>query len=228
MATASLTATSFSGYLLKQGVITGGDPSIDWTNVVNATTADTVYTWLSTGAVMADGSTSLRIDRLYLVFNTSSIPPSATITSISLKLYVSSILGLKDFKIYKTSSPTLSTTLQASDYNVTNFSTDYGDGYTFTPSSTGAYTVTLSPSGSLATDVKNLNELSIVFRNYFDYTDFIPAGTYNSASFRLSLSPSPYISVTYTTGYGNKIDSIINIGSVNNVSISSISKVSVV
>lgn len=111
MATASLSVSSFSGYLLRDDVLLG-DPLVDWANVINATTADAVYTWHSNAQVMADTSSTLRINRLYLVFDTSSIPPSAVITSISLKLYVSTKLGDTDFKIYKTSSPTLSTTLQ--------------------------------------------------------------------------------------------------------------------
>ena len=224
MATASLSVSSFSGYLLRDDVLLG-DPSVDWANVINATTADVVYTWQSNAQVMADTSFNLRINRLYLVFDTSSIPPSSVITSISLKLYVSTKLGDTDFKIYKTSSPTLSTTLQASDYNLTNFSTDYGDGNTFTVTSTGSYDIILSPTGSLASDVKSLNELSIVFRSIYDYDNIVPPGTYNAVSFRLSQSPSPYISVTYTTGYGNKVDSILNMASVNGVSKSNISKI---
>lgn len=226
MATASLTVSSLSGYLLRDDVVTGSP--LDWTNVVNATTADTVYTWLSTGAVMADTSLNLRIDRLYLIFDTSSIPTNAIISSISLELYVSSKLGTTDFKIYNTSTPTLSSPLQLSDYDLTNFSTDYGDGATFTVASTGIYSIGLSTSGNLATDVINLSEVSIVFRNYYDYSDIVPPGTYNSVGFRLSTSPSPYISVTYTTpaGYGNKVDSVSNVGSINGVTTSIISKVS--
>jgi hypothetical protein len=211
------TTNSNSGYAYSTGAT--------WSSVVNAPVADTVYVnnpSVNIAAVYDISSPECRISRPFLVFDTSDIHSDYTILTCELNYQVvGTPVNNTTFKIYKTTTPTLSVGLQTSDNDLTNFSTDYGDGDTYSVSIAGWQNISVGATGSLANDIKASSEITMVWRNYYDYTNTLPSvPSVNSFTFRLNHANKPYLWVEYLTPYGNIVSSVIpaNIGMINTVS----------
>jgi hypothetical protein len=191
----NIPATPQSGYLSKY---TGGT----WSSIVNATTADQTYQWGTNAYVSTDNISGLHLNRTLLVFNTSVLPWNAKIERIFLVFYTNSFTGTiytKNWKVYKASSPTLSSGLSLSDYNLTNYTTDYlGPGSSYSTESSGWEYYNISDySPFIFTDIKS-PQLTLVLRESGDYSD-IERPIDTSAGIEIGMSVNtPYLQVSYT------------------------------
>lgn len=224
-----------------------------WTPVRTAVTGSAEYTFASFDVLTYGDNTydgeldqslcSAQIDRGFLPFDTSTVSPSATISAVSLSVYVFSKQNGdndgNDYITVSTSTQATHTSLTNNDYNDAGPLTmntaseviDSGERKDITSISTGAYlTFTFNANGIAAT--KKSGESStcsattgitcLTLREGHDAAGDILAvgfpGTVTSsvnlyASEQTGTSNDPYLSVTYTVPASGAVQSGMQIGS---------------
>ena len=183
--------------------------SSSWATTVaqGATGSSADYTGTSvTCQVYGDPSTILYCDRIFMVFDTSSVGSGSTVTAATLNLkgtVKGNVTIVGDYNVYE-STITSDTTIVTSDfgsYNTTALATAIAHGSI----SASAYnTWTLNSTGRGLVNVTGYSKYCI--RHSYDYNGTTPGVTGNYAYFSASSSEAsgtsndPYLSVTYTAG----------------------------
>jgi RHS repeat-associated protein len=198
-----------------------GDGSIfktgtTWADAHDATTGTTVSATATTLYVdtAKESSTTLRVSRGFIPFNTASLPDNATITDAKLKVYVSSKTDNDndgdDFVTVVQSTQPSTTTLTTADYDLAGAVHSPVEGIATTERkditnvTTGAYlTFTLNATGQ--SWISKTSNTKLALREGHDVKDTAFAGTtgqYNRLAIRASeysgTSSDPKLEVTYT------------------------------
>lgn len=173
----------------------------------NGTTQNSTNT--SMDALLTSDSTSNEytlIQRPILLFDTSSLPDTATITSAALKLYVQSVSDeFTDSIVAVASSPASNTALAASDYQ-TMGSTALSSAVSLLSLTTSAYnSLALNATGISAISLSGITKLGVRLER--DRANSEPTWhsvgtdrvTFTSAD-DSGTSQSPYLEVTYSGG----------------------------
>lgn len=176
--------------------------STTWAAIRSASsTANTVCDTQEFVKVRSDASDdAYQIYRGLLIFNTSIIPDSATLTSATLNLYGTTSGGENTSEIVLVShSKATSTTLTSSDWHIANYgSTAYGS--STDPLSNSTYNeIDLNSSGLSGINKTDSSVFGLLTNNDFTNTD--PGASRSEATFisanASGTSTDPYIQISY-------------------------------
>ena len=179
--------------------------------------SDTAYVNPANMTTQVDGTqpTFWVGNRAYVVFDTTSIGPSTSVSNFTLNLYKYTTFAPAQFICRKATLPNMSTALTVAHWPTTNFTGVYSSAAT-----------TLTPPGwisiplnSLAvTDAQTSNTMTIGLQNFtYDYSGAIPTGIQQYTPFYLA-TPGffPYLSYTgrptvngVTAANQEKIDGVV-------------------
>lgn len=134
MPTATLNAISGSGRIYKTTT------NSNWGTATTGN-GDSVDTTTFKVRAIRQNDSQYEVDRLFLAFDSSSIPANATITSTTLKLYLSSVnrVGMASYGFYIVSASQANpSSLAVTDYTTNIGGSDLGSG-SKDPTTTGQY-----------------------------------------------------------------------------------------
>lgn len=211
---ATITQTTAQGGNLQYAADALAEP---WEDIRNASAATNIsspptFSYVTMASFITGGRGSeFRMQRSYLVFDTSTIP-GGTMTSAYLVLYCTSLDNstyTPQVMVNSATSPTLTTALSTSDWYTPINSTALCTAHT---TSTGWNYITLN--NDAYSILQSENENTFVLRdNYYDYEYYTnysaPSGEGYCIFYGDEPGYVPYIEYTVDTGYGQTVNGII-------------------
>jgi len=169
----------------------------------NGTSADTSATTLSIRGRWRSSASEYQIDRTFVLFDTSSIGDTDTITAATLDLYVTAVTNADndgdDYLALASSSPATNTALITTDFNDVG-STEYGSVPDLGALTASAYnTITLTETGRNTISKTGVSKFSV--REGHDMENVAPVDDNRvvaSSADETGTSQDPKLTVTYT------------------------------
>jgi hypothetical protein len=190
--------TSVDGYISKDGS--------SWATTRDAAIGDAAFGSSTFLQITTDrtGGHDYAISRAFVLFDTSSLGDSDTITDATLDLYVTAITNAdddgNDYLSLVSSAPASNTALITSDYNDVG-STEYGNVPDIGSLTTSAYnTLTLTEAGRDTISKTGVSKFAL--REGHDFNNSAPGGENTVTAYsadRTGTAEDPKLTITYTS-----------------------------
>ncbi len=202
---ASPESTSVDGIVFKN--VAAGDTFANMRAFTTGSFGDNTLTMIPNLLAGTTTNTYTEMGRAIILFDTSSLPADASISSAVLQIYVSfTVNGLSQSFVVGASNPASNTALDSTDYAVGDFgSTAFSTAASIDTLTTSAYnSISLNASGISAIDVAGISKFAI--RLSADFNNSAPSWASGAQSAIVistaDSSNKPRLVVTYTSATG--------------------------